>query len=214
DRLRAVVDATNALEPDLIVLLGDYVINGVVGGTIIPIGPIAEELRRLQAPLGTVAILGNHDWWTDGPAIVAALEGAGITVLENRALRLERPGGAVWLAGIADDTTRAPDVPGTLAQVTDAGPVIVLAHDPASFADVPARPVVTLSGHTHGGQIFLPLLGAPMVPGRAPRRWAYGHIVEAGRDLIVSAGIGTSILPIRINMPPEIVVVEFGPAGR
>jgi hypothetical protein len=101
------------------------------------------------------------------------------------------------------------DLPGTLAQVTDDAPVILLAHEPDIFPDVPARVAVTLSGHTHGGQIRLgPWV--PVVPSRFGARYAWGHIVEGGRDLVVSGGLGCSVVPVRFGMPPEITVVELG----
>ena len=108
------------------------------------------------------------------------------------------------------------DLPGTLAKVTDDAPVILMAHEPDIFPSVPDRVAVTLSGHTHGGQVRL--LGySPIVPSRYGRRYAYGHVVEhrdgsdgAGRNLIVSGGLGCSILPVRFGMPPEIVLLELG----
>jgi len=93
--------------------------------------------------------------------------------------------------------------------VPNGEPVIVLAHDPVVFFDVPARAVVTLAGHMHGGQVYLPWIGAPITPGRAPRRFAYGHIRESGKQLYVTAGLGTSILPLRFNMPPEVVFLTL-----
>jgi uncharacterized protein len=99
------------------------------------------------------------------------------------------------------------DLEGTLAKVTDDAPVILLAHEPDIFPRVPARVSLTLSGHTHGGQVRL--LGySPMVPSRFGNRFAYGHIVEDGRHLVVSGGLGCSILPVRIGVPPEIVMID------
>ena len=214
DKLRNIVATANAERPDLVLLLGDYVIQGVLGGHHVPPEPIAEALAGLRAPLGIVAILGNHDWWEDGERITTALTKAGIRVLENDAVRLELGSGkGLWIAGLADDTTRRPDIHRTLARTDANSPVLMLSHDPAPFAEMPDRPLLTLSGHTHGGQVHLPLFGALLSPGRAPRRWAYGHIVENGRHLLVTGGIGTSILPIRFNMPPEIIVLTIS-GGR
>ena len=192
EKLREIVATTNAERPDLVVLLGDYVIQDV---------------------------LGNHDWWNDGPKIAETMSDIGIRVLENDAVRLDlgNAGGdeggngrGLWVGGLADDTTRRPDIPRTLARIDDGAPVLMISHDPAPFAALPDRPFLTLAGHTHGGQVYLPWVGALVVPGRAPRRWAYGHIVENGRHLMVTGGIGTSTLPIRFNMPPEILVLEIG----
>jgi len=212
-KIDAIVALTNELQPDLVLLAGDYVIQGVVGGRFIAPRIIAEHLAGLQPPLGTFAVLGNHDWWLDGLVVADAFEAVGIAVLENDVAAIDFAGQGIWLAGIADDSTSTPDVDGTLAKVGGAGPVVLFTHDPAVFEDVPQGPVLTVAGHMHGGQIYLPWLFAPVTPGRGPARWAYGHIHEGGRDLFVSGGIGTSILPIRLNMPPEIMVIrlEHGP---
>lgn len=208
-KLREIVATTNAERPDVILLLGDYVIQGVLGGRYVPPESIAEALAGLRAPLGTVAVLGNHDWWDDGTKIAETLSDIGIRVLENDAARLDLGAGhGLWIAGLADDTTRRPDIPRALARVEDDSPVLMLSHDPAPFGAMTDRPLLTLSGHTHGGQVYLPWVGALLSPGRASRRWAYGHIVENGRHLLVTGGIGTSILPIRFNMPPEILVLD------
>jgi uncharacterized protein len=206
-RMRAIVRRVNALEPDIVLLGGDYVIDGVVGGKFVPPGSIAKALAGLSAPLGVVAVLGNHDWWLDGSAIRREFERAGIKVLDNQALPFRHRGQTIWIAGIADDTTRRPDAAGVLSRIPGGDPVIVLTHDPAIFPDVSRRAAVTLAGHMHGGQVYLPVLGAIVTPGRAPRRHAYGLIRKNGRLLYVSSGIGTSIIPFRINMPPEIAVV-------
>ena len=135
----------------------------------------------------------------------AALESAGIKVLENNVIKVKRSQGDIWIAGLADDTTRKPDVLNTLEQVTDDLPVIMLTHDPATFLEMTDRPVVTLAGHTHGGQIAFPLVGPLVIPGRAPMKYAYGHVNESERHLIVTSGLGTSILPVRFGRRPEII---------
>lgn len=207
DYIDDVVTRSNSLRPDLILLLGDYVINQVVGGDFIAPETTFTRLAGLKARYGVVAVLGNQDWWFDGGRVRRALENEGITVLENQALRLETSDGAFWLAGIADDMTRRPDVSGTMAQITDDAPVFLVAHNTAVFFEASERVAVTFAGHSHGGQVYIPWLGAIVVPSRSPLRWAYGHIHESGNDMYVTSGIGTSILPIRINMPPEIAIV-------
>jgi len=176
------------------------------------------------------AILGNHDWWDDraaqrtrkGPVLGRRmLERAGIPVYENDATRLVKDGRRFWLAGLGDQlafiqgrrkrgTRRfkgVDDLDGTLAKVTDQSPVILMAHEPDIFPRVPERVSLTLSGHTHGGQVRL--LGfSPMVPSRYGNRYAYGHVVEHNRHLVVSGGLGCSILPVRLGVPPEIVLVD------
>lgn len=240
ERISGIVDAANALQPDAILLLGDYVVGHRLGrfGKAVPHKLWAGALGKLKAPLGVHAVLGNHDWWEDydvqvrekGPVPAGlALEAAGIPVYENKAVRLEKDGQPFWIAGLGDQWAFWPkkenydrffrrgkidyrgvhDLAGTLAQVTDDAPVILMAHEPDIFPEVPARVSLTLSGHTHGGQVRV--LGySPVVPSRFGTRYIYGHIVEEGRNLIVSGGLGMSALPIRFGSPPEIVVVELG----
>jgi len=140
-------------------------------------------------------------------------------VLENRAVMLGAEGEKIWLAGIGDQLAHrigphrfrgVDDLPGTLAQVTTDDPIILLAHEPDIFPRVPSRVVLTFAGHTHGGQIRLPLIWPAFVPSRYGARYAYGHVVESGRHLIVSGGLGTSIIPARLGVPPEIVQVVLG----
>jgi predicted MPP superfamily phosphohydrolase len=214
-KLRRVVEHTNDEHPDLVLLLGDYVIGGrdhgggVLGGTFVQPEPIAAELKNLRAPLGVFAILGNHDWWYDGERVKRALESAGIRVLENDVAHLQPQGFSLWLAGIADIWTRKPDITGTLGKINDDGPVILLTHNPDIFPDVPGRVSLTLAGHTHGGQVSIPLIGRPQVPSRYGQRYAIGLVEEGGRHLFVTPGIGTSIIPVRFRVPPEISVLTL-----
>ena len=121
-----------------------------------------------------------------------------------------------WLAGLEDQVAirrngrwvGLDDLPGTLAQITDDAPVILLAHEPDIFTDVPDRVCLTLSGHTHGGQVRL-FGWSPIVPSRHGQRYAYGHVREGQRDLVVSGGIGCSILPVRLGVVPEITLIEL-----
>jgi predicted MPP superfamily phosphohydrolase len=170
---------------------------------------IAVEMGKLRAPLGTIAVLGNHDWWNDGERITRALRQAGLTVLENEARRIEYGGKSFWVAGVADMWTRKPDIAGSLAQVNSDDPVILITHNPDIFPDVPPRVSLTLAGHTHGGQVNLPFIGRPIVPSNFGQRYASGHVVEDGRHLFVSDGIGTSIIPVRFRVPPEIVILTL-----
>ncbi len=210
EKIKQVVARTNAERPDLVVLLGDFVIHNVVGGRFVKPAPVAEALKGLLAPLGVVAVLGNHDWWYDGPRITRALRQAGIVVLENEAYRIQFNGKPVWIVGIADAMTRSPDVVGPLQQVSDSDPIILITHNPdLFFRDIPSRVSLTLAGHTHGGQVNLPLLGRLIVPSYFGQRYAIGHVVEGGRHLFVSSGIGTSILPVRFRVPPEIVILTL-----
>ncbi len=221
-RIAEIVDTTNALKPDITVLLGDYVkgINGF-GTQRINMNEWSPVLGRLRAPLGVYAILGNHDWWWNSSPVRGVLQSNGIPVLENDVRLIEpKDGPKFWLAGLGDQLAHplgghkykgVDDLPKTLAQITDdTTPAILLAHEPDIFPRVPERFSLTLSGHTHGGQVRLPLLGRPIVPSGYGQRYAYGHIVENGRHLIVSGGLGVSNLPVRFGVPPEIVLIELG----
>lgn len=242
DRIRQIVARTNALGADAVLLLGDYVVGHRLGRMSTPVKgeEWAGALAALKAPNGVHAVLGNHDWWeneslqrTRQGAVPArlALEAAGIPVYENDAVRLEKNGQPFWLAGLGDQWAFWPtddeypafvkggklgytgvhDLPQTLAQVTDDAPVILMAHEPDIFPEVSERVALTVSGHTHGGQLRLAGF-APIVPSRYGRRYVYGHIVEDGRNLIVSGGLGCSGLPLRFGSPPEIVVIDLGTA--
>lgn len=220
-RLDLVLERTNALAADLVVLLGDYGASHLEGESHRQaVRRLAASLQRLNPPLGVIAVLGNHDWWDDPDAqatgrtpIIAAqeLRSAGITVLENQAVRLTHHGHPIWVAGLGDQLARLgpptvgiDDLDHLTRQLDDDAPAILLAHEPDVFPEVPTRYAVTLSGHTHGGQIKI-RGRTPVVPSRYGSRYAHGYVVENGRDLIVSAGLGTSILPLRLGTQPEIV---------
>jgi predicted MPP superfamily phosphohydrolase len=208
DQLRRVVRALNDADADVIVLLGDYVIQDVVGGTPASPEQIAAELRPLHAQSGVYAVIGNHDNWLDGARVAAALRTAGITVLEDDVVRVPTVHGAFTLAGVSDLWTAPHDVNGTLAKVTTEDPVVLITHNPDLFPTVPARVALTLAAHTHGGQCNFPLIGRPIVPSHYRQRYAAGHVVEGGRHLFVTTGVGTSIIPVRFRVVPEIVVLE------
>lgn len=209
DRLDEVVARTNAERPDLVVILGDLVIHEVLLGRFVPPETTAAHLAGLHAPHGVVAVLGNHDWWLDGPRVRGDLERAGIRVLENEATPIDDGARRFWVAGLADLWTRPASIPRALARVPADEPVLLLTHNPDVFPDVPPRVALTLAGHTHGGQVALPILGRPVVPSRYGQRYAYGLVVEGGRALFVSPGIGTSLLPVRFRVPPEISMVTL-----
>ena len=233
ERIEAIVDRTNALNADLIVLLGDYVAGLHQVTRIIPANEWARVLAGLKAPLGVHAVMGNHDYWADravqqighGPtAAHRALEAVGIPVYENDAVRLSKDGRPFWLAGLGDQLAFLPargfrstgrvgtdDLGATLAKVTDDAPVILLAHEPNIALRVPARVALQLSGHTHGGQVRL-LGWSPAVPPQHGVRLAYGH-VRLKCDVIISGGLGCSIMPVRFGVPPEIVEVTLGRAA-
>lgn len=230
-RIVSICRQANDLGGDITVLLGDYASGMNFVTRHVPSSEWSRALATLEAPLGVHAIMGNHDWWEDrtaqrngrGPTFGhRALQDVGIKVYSNEAVRFEKDGNGFWLAGLEDQRAlRAgkkwkrkhlkglDDLDGTLAQVSDTAPTILLAHEPDIFPKVPSRVALTLSGHTHGGQVRL-LGHSPMVPSSYGDRYAYGHIVEDDRSLIVSGGLGCSIAPIRFGVPPEIVVVDLG----
>ena len=217
--IRRVIEVANLLRSDLVVLLGDYVATHPFVTERVPYQDWAAQLARLEAPLGVHAILGNHDWWFGIDGIRGALIKAGIPVMENDAVHLGRSGERFWLAGIGDQIAfplgdgkfqGVDDLPGTLARVTTDDPVILLVHEPDIFPHVPARVALTLAGHTHGGQLRLPFIWPALVPSQYGARYAYGHVVEEGRHMVVSGGLGTSKVPLRLGVPPEIVRIELG----
>jgi len=225
-RLRRIVKRTNALGADVIFLLGDYNASHRFISKHVPLNETARTLKELTAPLGVYAVMGNHDWWDDPQAQITGkgpietqrvFEAEGIQVLENNAVKVGQGKDTFWVLGLGDQMALrsrplrhrgVDDLPTTLAQITDDAPAILLAHEPDIFPEVPDRVALTLSGHTHGGQIRL-FGWAPVVPSRFGNRFVYGHIQEEGRDLVVSGGLGCSILPIRIGSVPEVTVVEL-----
>ena len=219
EHISRVVDQTNALRPDLVVLLGDYIGDHRFVTEHVPPEVWAGQFSRLTPPLGVWAILGNHDWWHGVAVVRGAFQKVGIPCLENRAVLLGEGAARFWIAGLGDQLAYRlgrgkfrgeDDLPGTLDQVTTDHPVILLAHEPDIFVRVPPRVCLTLAGHTHGGQIRIPLLWPSFVPSRYGARFAHGHIVEDGRHMIVSGGLGTSVVPVRFGMPSEIVHIEIG----
>ena len=200
-RLRTLVRRTNALGADIIVILGDLTAGHRFVTKPIEVERTAKELAALKAP-----VLGQR-----------ALEQNNIPVLENQAIKLEHAKGAFWLAGLGDQLAfrlgngrfqGVDNLPATLAQAVDDAPVILLAHEPDIFPEVPQTVALTLSGHTHGGQVRL-FGWSPIVPSRYGNRYAYGHIHEDHRDLVVSGGIGCSIAPVRFGVTPEITLVTL-----
>jgi predicted MPP superfamily phosphohydrolase len=218
-RIADIVRATNALAPDLILLLGDYVGTMRFKQRMLAPAEWAAPLAGLSAPLGAFAILGNHDWWWKGgpEPVRRALEAVGIPVLVNDAIRIRAGGHDFWLSGTDSlVAVRAPagfqsraDLTRALSRTGGDLPIIHMAHEPDLFVDVPERVALTVSGHTHGGQIRMPFAGPVVVPSQYGRRFAYGHIVEEDRHLVVSGGLGCSVIPVRFLAPPEIVLARI-----
>lgn len=208
-KLDRLVAMTNAARPDLILLTGDYVITNVVGGRYMPIDTVVAHLKGLHAPLGVYAVLGNHDRWDDPVRIVSSFRSAGIAVLENTHVMLPPPRNGIALAGLGDRDNGGPKVKKSLAGIT--GPALCFVHSPDVFPRLPPTCALTIAGHTHGGQVWLPFLGRPAVEtvSRFGQRYAIGVIHEDGRTMFVSSGVGTSILPLRLGVPPEISLLTL-----
>jgi predicted MPP superfamily phosphohydrolase len=221
-RLGRIVARANAIGADLILLPGDFIADRKMPGKPVPIGPIAQTLAQLRAPLGVHAVLGNHDWFDCLEAranrfattsVERGLRDAGIGLLRNGALKLVHGQAPFWLVGLDSQRPvqkrpriRYHDPDRAFGGVTDDAPAILVAHEPDYFAEGDGRAFLQISGHTHGGQINL-FGWRPYVPSRFGARYAWGHHRDAGRHLVVSGGIGCSGLPLRLLQPPEITLV-------
>lgn len=208
-RLRRIVAQMNALKPDLIVLTGDYVSGDPAEWTVAGIKKAVTPFAALRAPLGVFAVLGNHD----EPSLTPyAFLGTGVRLLVNKSV----DAGPVQIIGI-DDIMRGNVPVRALKRLAGAAPsnkpTIVLTHEPDFYRDLPPRGLLHLAGHTHGGQIKLPFIRPPMLSNFNVAH-ARGLFREAGNVLIVNSGAGTSVLPIRIGVPPEIDLITLVPAPR
>jgi len=211
-RTAAIVDRVLALGADVNLLLGDFLDSTPLGDGRARACDVARELARLPR---SMAVLGNHDWRAAGPAMGWALREAGVTVLENDAVPV-RDG--LWVAGVADSRHRFPDLDAALRKPPQDAAVLLAAHDPDLFPEVPGRVALTVAGHLHGGQVNVPMLRRAALPTRFGERYIHGHVIERGRHLYVSAGLGTSGLPLRLRRPPEVPVLRLtgapgGPAA-
>lgn len=209
EALRKLVARVNAEHPDLVLLAGDYLINDIAFGQPVSVLAIARELALLRAPLGVLSVLGNHDWWNDGARVRAEFEANGLRVLDDEAVSLVHHGVRFCVLGLRDQYVRQRSAAGELSLATPGLPLLVLMHEPDLFAELDERPSLVLAGHTHGGQVRLPLIGRAIVPSRYGQRYAAGHIVEQGRHLFVTTGVGTSIFPVRFRVPPEIALLTL-----
>ncbi len=161
-------------------------------------------LSGLEAPLGVYATLGNHDDWYDSDVIRNGLEASGITVLENQVVST----GGVCLAGLEDEWTGHPD-PSVIEKCPEGIMIMAIMHSPDSFENLPARTSLALAGHTHGGQINLPILGRHITATKIGKPYAYGLKSFGGFPVYITSGIGTSMLPARFRAPPEIVILQL-----
>lgn len=206
-KIDKIVAMTNAAKPDLVFLTGDYSVGRMMGARVIRIRDIAAHLKPLKARLGVYAVVGNHDRWRDPGRVFRFFPANGIPVLENRSVNV----GDFWVTGIGDDHTHAADPVRALKAVPKGGTALCFTHSPDAFAGLSPVCGLTVAGHTHGGQVWLPLLGRPavMIASDFGQRYAIGVVREHGRTLFVSPGIGTSNLPIRFGVPPEVSLLEL-----
>ena len=203
-RIRRVLERVQELDADLVAVLGDLVDPLHNLSTRVPPHVVAARLSKLRAPLGVLVVLGNHDWVGEGEWMLRALQAARLTVLEDEAVQLAN---GVWVAGLADARTRDPDPVRALAKPPLHEPLLVLSHDPDLFPALPDRPLLCLSGHTHGGQVNLPFLRDLATPSRHGFRYGRGLVREGRKTLFVTSGVGTSGWPVRFLRPPEIVLL-------
>lgn len=210
-RMARIVDLVNGLKPDLIALGGDYIGDAKGGATYGPAQSIAP-FAALRAPLGVVAVLGNHDArrhaFIDRAQWGRLFARIGIRLLDDKAVRR----GPLAVGGLRDIYSDRPDIPGTLAAMRRVGGVpVVVAHGPDVFPLLPDQPMLTLVGHTHCGQVALPFAGIVYVPSRYGTRYACGVFHEGNKSMIVSSGLGTSGLPIRLLAPPDVWLITIRP---
>jgi predicted MPP superfamily phosphohydrolase len=215
--LRAAIPIVNTLKPDLIVLTGDFVSVPAIGNErkgAYDAEPCARLLRQLTAPHGLWAVLGNHDWETDPDIVTGALQAENIRVMANQSEPMERDGARFWLSGVTDVLSRTADLSETLRHVPTGEAVILLAHEP-DFADHACRfPIdLQLSGHSHGGQIRIPLCPPLYLPPLA-RKYVLGTYRIGDLALYTNAGLGTVMVPMRLNCPPEITLLTLCSAKR
>jgi uncharacterized protein len=212
--IRKAVEIVNGLHPELIVLTGDFVtvpvlVEGNVRRFAEAAEPCARLLKDLRAPMGRFAVLGNHDGGSDPVRVARALRDHGMPVLINRAVPLVRGKDRIWLAGIDDVLEGRPDVALALENIPSAELTILLAHEPDFADEASLTPVdLQLSGHSHGGQVWIPGIGAPWLPLLA-RRYPRGLYKVGNLTLYTNLGLGTIHAPVRINCPPEITLITL-----
>ncbi len=222
-KIREIVARTNEQQPDLIVLLGDYISQKTSDHQSLkmPIETIAENLRGLQAKYGVIAVLGNHDGWFNNEKVAAELTDIGYRVLQNEVFVIEKDGKKLRFLGLKDQMqiTTVPEYVENAKQALQptekTGNLVALDHTPDILPLITGKYEISgdlklmLAAHTHGGQVWFPIFGRPIIPSSYGQKYAYGHIFDQGVDMFVTSGIGTSTLPFRFMVPPEIMVVTI-----
>jgi predicted MPP superfamily phosphohydrolase len=222
EKIREIVKKSNEQNADIIVLLGDYVSESLISDDLkMPIATVAENLKGLQAKYGVYAVLGNHDGRLGDEEVSGALEKIGYKVLENEVAVIEKNGQKLRIIGLKDHMkiitwdSFSNELKQTLSSGDQSGDVIALEHSSdilpvitGGFSISPDLKLI-LAAHTHGGQVWLPIIGSPIVPSSYGQKYVFGHIKENNVDMFVTTGIGVSILPFRFLIPPEIAVVTI-----
>lgn len=200
--LSVAFDVACALQPDLVVVTGDFVSRL----TRMEADWLTHELSRLSAPEGVFAVLGNHDWWDEADRVAEAIEAAGVRVLRNEHVALQRDGATLYLAGVDDVRAGAHDLPGALRGIPSEACVLLLAHEPY-FADAAARTgrvALQLSGHSHGGQMCVPILESLILRLTGHHKYPRGLNRVGELQVYTNRGLGVVGLPLRYNCPPEV----------
>lgn len=206
-RLAAILDRAAAERPDIVLIAGDLVSDKRLATRRYGLTEAVAPLKRLNPRLGIFAVLGNHDHWRDAGEARRALTEAGVRVLDNEAIQA----GPLALGGLDDAFTGHDRLAATVESMRRLqGARVLLSHSPDPFAEVPSDIALTVAGHTHCGQIRLPLIGAISTMSRYGERYACGLVRETGKVLVVSAGLGTSIMPVRIGAPPDYWLLDVG----
>ena len=208
-RLERIVAQVNGLHADVVLIAGDLITEKRLATRLYSMAEAIAPLAALRPRIGTFAVLGNHDYWYDPAGAVTALRRAGITVLDNDAA----PAGPLAIGGLDDAFTGRDDVARTVAAVRRLpGVPILLSHSPDPFPRIPPDIRLMAAGHTHCGQVRLPFIGAPKTMSQWGQRYACGRIDEAGRTLVVTAGLGTSGIWFRLGAVPDLWLIELRPA--
>lgn len=208
DFIRAAVRQANALQPDLVALVGDYGHRGTKAD--VELAPCLEALSDLRAPLGVFAVPGNHDMQDSGRVYRRAVAATPLTDLTNRHQSVTKNGDRLWLAGVDDLWWGKPDLKQALGGVPTGAAVVLLSHNPDFAEREPdARVGLMLSGHTHGGQVYPPVMGAPWLPSHYGQKYLRGLVQGPASQVFVSRGLGEAGVPLRINVPPEINLLSL-----
>jgi uncharacterized protein len=211
ERLAGIVAQIAKLEPDIVLFAGDFVSDKALSTHKYSSDEALAPLGSLRPPLGSLAVLGNHDHWRNKTAITNALVANGVEVLNNNATKV----GPLIIGGLDDDFTGNSDLPKLLSHMAEYDGIrVILSHSPDAFPDIPDDVPLTLAGHTHCGQIALPFFGPLATASRHGDRFACGKIMEGKKTIIVGAGLGTSILPLRLGAVPDMWLISLGPPPK